>query len=212
MTVRNDHGRVVEKTLAGLVGLGYNVDQGVIEASELGAAQKRRRHVIVASLRHSPDLAATTAHFNRAPRSVEWAIRDLRHVKPTTEFDTAGVPNADSRRRIEWLFAHDAHDLPDRLRPDCHRLKEHTYKSVYGRMFWDRPSQTITGGFNSMGQGRYVHPKERRTISPHEAARLQFIPDFFEFPDDLLRKQLAEMIGNAVPTKLTYAVALDLLR
>lgn len=61
-------------------------------------------------------------------------------------------------------------------------------------------------------QGRYVHPKEPRTITPHEAARLQFIPDFFHFDESVGRTALSEMIGNAVPAKLTYALALELLR
>ena len=63
-----------------------------------------------------------------------------------------------------------------------------------------------------MGQGRFVHPKEKRTLTPHEAARLQFIPDFFQFGSDIGPTTLAEMIGNAVPPKLTYVIALELLR
>jgi DNA (cytosine-5)-methyltransferase 1 len=63
-----------------------------------------------------------------------------------------------------------------------------------------------------MGQGRFVHPKRRRTLTPHEAARLQFLPDFFHFDEDLPRTALCEMIANAVPPKLTYLVALELLR
>jgi len=51
-----------------------------------------------------------------------------------------------------------------------------------------------------------------RTITPHEAARLQFVPDFFTFGDQTPRTGLSEMIGNAVPTKLTYVLALELLR
>jgi DNA (cytosine-5)-methyltransferase 1 len=63
-----------------------------------------------------------------------------------------------------------------------------------------------------MGQGRYVHPTQRRTITPHEAARLQFIPDFFDFSSVSKRTALAEMIGNAVPPKLPYALGVELLR
>jgi len=63
-----------------------------------------------------------------------------------------------------------------------------------------------------MGQGRYVHPSQRRTITPHEAARLQCIPDFFRFGSVLSRTALAEMIGNAVPPKLAYVLGVELLR
>ncbi len=62
-----------------------------------------------------------------------------------------------------------------------------------------------------MGRGRYVHPLEPRTLTPHEAARVQFFPDFFTFVSDK-RTTLQTVIGNAVPPKLGYAIALHLLR
>ena len=74
---------------------------------------------------------------------------------------------------------------------------------MYGRMFWDKPAQTLTSGFGSMGQGRYVHPKKRRLITPHEAARLQGIPDFFDFGSVSTLSALREMIANAVPPQFT---------
>jgi DNA (cytosine-5)-methyltransferase 1 len=82
---------------------------------------------------------------------------------------------------------------------------------MYGRMRYDEPSQTITSGFSSPGQGRYIHPVRPRTLTPHEAARLQFFPDFFDFSMVKYRSSLATMIGNAVPMKLSYAVGLELL-
>lgn len=66
-------------------------------------------------------------------------------------------------------------------------------------------------GFLVMGQGRFVHPRERRTMTPHEGARLQFLPDWLDLPWDLMRKEYAALIGNAVPPKLTYILALELL-
>lgn len=75
-------------------------------------------------------------------------------------------------------FENNLFELPNSERPDCHRLKPHSYKSVYGRMYWDRPAPTITRGFGSTGQGRFVHSLLKRTITPHEAARIQFFPDF----------------------------------
>jgi DNA (cytosine-5)-methyltransferase 1 len=78
-------------------------------------------------------------------------------------------------------------------------------------MYPDRPAPTITAGFLSTGQGRFVHPNHPRTLTPHEAARVQFFPDFFEFGVKY-RRTLQRMIGNAVPPKMAYVVALDLLR
>lgn len=210
--VLHDRGRVVEVTIAALRRLGYKVDHGVAEVCTLGVPQRRRRHVVMASRDSTPNVQNTLALYAREARTVEWAIGDLAVLKSSSPLDVSSKSSRESQKRIEWLFKNDKHDLPDHLRPDCHKLKEHSYKSVYGRMYWDRPAQTITTGFTSMGQGRYVHPGRPRTITPHEAARLQFIPDFFTFGEQARRTSLSEMIGNAVPTKLSYVLALELLR
>jgi DNA (cytosine-5)-methyltransferase 1 len=60
--------------------------------------------------------------------------------------------------------------------------------------------------------GRYVHPSERRTLTGHEAARLQYFPDFFDFSSVGGRGQLATMIGNAVPMRLAQVVGLEFFR
>ncbi len=60
--------------------------------------------------------------------------------------------------------------------------------------------------------GRYVHPSKQRTLTAREAARLQYIPDWFDFTSAKGRSNLARMIGNAVPMRLSYAVILEWLR
>lgn len=210
--VLHDEGKVVERTVEHLRALGYKIDDGVVEAVALGVPQRRRRHFVVASRERTPDIAATVAAYGRSTRDVMWAIGDLAKLVSDEIFDSTGTPSETNRRRIEYLFAKKLYELPDGERPDCHRLEQHSYKSVYGRLHPDKPAQTITSGFVSMGQGRYVHPTKRRTISPHEAARLQFIPDFFDFSGVSKRTALAEMIGNAVPTKLAYVLGVELLR
>jgi DNA (cytosine-5)-methyltransferase 1 len=85
---------------------------------------------------------------------------------------------------------------------------------MYGRLYWDIPAQTITTGFTSMGQGRYVHPSHPRTITPHEAARLQGFPDFFDFTVEgkAQRTAWSKLIGNAVPPQLSTAVLQPIIR
>jgi DNA (cytosine-5)-methyltransferase 1 len=210
--VRHDRGRVVDRTITHLRALGYAVDDGVVEAVDIGVAQRRRRHLVVASRDVVPNVASMNTIYERPERSVMWAIGDLERATGSGEFDRASTPSATNAARIERLFRDRLYDLPNEARPDCHRLRTHTYKSVYGRLRPDVPAQTITSGFLSMGQGRYVHPTRRRLITPHEAARLQFVPDFFDFSAAPGRTALAEMIGNAVPSKLAYVVGLELLR
>ena len=107
--------------------------------------------------------------------------------------------------RMEYLFKHDEYDLPNRLRPPCHQ-NGHSYKSMYGRLKWDQPAQTLTTGFGSMGQGRFLHPTRRRMLTPHEAARIQGFPDFFNFSLISRRTSIQQLIGNAVPPRIAIAI------
>lgn len=203
--------RVVPRTIEALQALGYHVDHRVVDCAMIGVAQRRKRFLIVASRRLRPDLQSATVALAAPPRGVGWAVEDLMDVVSDSTFDTSAKHSAVNQDRIRYLFEHDLDNLPDSERPDCHRLKKHSYKSVYGRMDWDTPAPTITSGFGSTGQGRFVHPKRQRTLTPHEAARAQFFPDFFQFGASG-RVALQTMIGNAVPPKLGYLAGLELLR
>lgn len=215
-SVSRDASNVVGTTRDALEAAGYDVAEAVVDLSTLGVPQRRRRHVMLATWGESGMSAATilkslSLGCPRHPeRSVGWAIGDLMAAKPTCELDRPTKLTVENIRRIRWLFDHDAYDLPNRERPTCHR-GDHKYQSMYGRMRWDEPAPTVTTGFGSMGQGRYVHPKRHRMITPREAARLQMIPDFMRFPEGIGRGTLATMIGNAVPPPLSLALGLALI-
>ena len=209
--VVHDRNNVVDCAVQALTRAGYTVSHQVLAADELGWAQRRRRHVLLASLEHD-DLDASSIHdrYRQPALPVVWAIAGAGLNEST--FDSPSRHSSVNERRIRYLFDHDLFDLPDSERPDCHRLKPHSYKAVYGRMKPTDPAPTITSGFGSTGQGRFVHPYEPRTITPHEAARLQGFPDWFHFRSEIGRRALQEMIGNAVPSRLGYVAALELLR
>jgi DNA (cytosine-5)-methyltransferase 1 len=200
--VGRDKRRAAERCEAILAEQGYSVDSRRLKLYELGAPQRRIRHVLVATREGAFDFDALGSG---AARSVEWAIGDLLEIDSEAMWDTPSVPSEENESRIDYLFDNDAHELPNPLRPVCHH-NDHSYRSMYGRLWWDEPAQTITSGFGSMGQGRFVHPLVRRTLTPHEAARLQFLPDFMDFSNVTRRSDLATMIGNAAPPILTISV------
>lgn len=70
----------------------------------------------------------------------------------------------------------------------------------------DLPSTTIIAHLHKDGH-RFIHydPKQQRTITVREAARLQSFPDDFDFRCS--RGDAYQMIGNAVPVNLAFAVA-----
>jgi DNA (cytosine-5)-methyltransferase 1 len=208
--VANAKQEVVRRVAERLAALGYFVDEGIVDLWRVGVPQSRRRHVLLASTARRLRVKQIERRYETALRGLRWAIGDLEDARPDTLLDAAAVTSADNRRRIDYLFDHGLHDLPDEQRPPCHRDKKHSYGSIYGRLRWDRPAQTITTGFYSMPMGRYVHPSRRRTLTAHEAARLQFFPDSFDFSGVKNRSGLARLIGNAAPPKLSYVLAREL--
>ena len=200
----------VERTAEALEEMGYHVAQTVVRMEQLGVAQRRRRHILLAT---TDGLPAASECLSRAlgavrtVRDVRWAIGDLVELEADdTQFDRHPRSSPDNQRRMAWLLENDAFDLPDHLRPLCHQDGEHSYRSMYGRLSWDSPSQTITSGYGSIGQGRFMHPEQARALTPHEAARLQGFPDYFRFDNVERRSDLATIIGNAVPPALGQAL------
>ncbi|SEJ51368.1 DNA (cytosine-5)-methyltransferase 1 [Demequina mangrovi] len=204
---RHDGEGVVERARTHLTELGYVVADQVIELDKLGVAQKRRRHILLAI--HSDDATTPIEVFDALPqhprRDLRWAIGDILDADETNPIDRAPQAQAANKERMQYLLDNDLYDLPNELRPTCHQ-GEHSYKSMYGRLRWDEPAQTITSGFGSIGQGRYMHPERPRALTAHEAARIQGFPDYFDFSPCPTRGALATMIGNAVPPALTAAV------
>lgn len=213
--VQHDKGKVLAGAVAALEGAGYSVAGGVLDLVKFGVPQRRRRHILLAALGdrvHPADLLETRApcgdHENR---TVRWAIADLLDVTAEAGINAATRPTIRNLERMQWLHENGEHDLPNRWRPTCHSDKEHTYNAMYGRLRWDEPAPTITTGFGSMGQGRFVHPGLARTLTPHEAARLQTLPDFFDLDTTKGRGAWARVIGNAVPPLLAVHLIEQLL-
>lgn len=215
--VQWDSKGVVEQTWKALEKLDYVVRGAVVDLRRVGVPQQRRRYLLIGSGidEVDPDQllgAVAPSPLTHTERSVRWAIGDLEDLVGDTVFDTPSRPSPENVKRMDRLFDEGIHDLPNPSRPKCHSDKQHSYKSMYGRLWWDRPAQTITTGFGSMGQGRYVHPSKRRTITPHEAARLQTFPDWFQFGEDARRGVLAKAIGNAVPPLLMARLGQEIIR
>jgi DNA (cytosine-5)-methyltransferase 1 len=102
-------------------------------------------------------------------------------------------------------------DLPSKYQLKCHK-KTKGFKDVYGRMWWDKPSPTITGGCSQPSKGRFLHPEENRSITLREAALLQTFPKDYRFSLKAGRQGVATMIGNALPPAFIQFHASRLLR
>lgn len=213
-TVRHDISDVVGTTRRHLESKKYRVAEATVSLHALGVAQRRKRHVLLASRHAGVDPAAILdALLQREPetsRNLKWAIGDLEHLQSPTGYDVPPRASKTNQNRMQYLLTHQIYDLPNSERPTCHQ-DGHSYKSMYGRLKWDLPAQTITSGFGSIGQGRYMHPTVPRALTPHEAARVQGFPDYFTFSTARRRAELATMIGNAVPPAMSREITSLLL-
>lgn len=191
---------------------GYNVYNIIVNTADFGVAQVRKRHLQLCVLKEHKVEIDLDEYKVSHHTPISDVISDLRNKRSSNAslFDTPSSSNASNQARIKYLFENDQYDLPDDMRPACHKEKAHSYRSCYGRMYWNKPAQTITSGFGSIGQGRFIHPKDPRVITPHEAARIQGFPDFFKFDEVSSRTELHTMIANAVPPKI-IAIIIDCL-
>ena len=91
-------------------------------------------------------------------------------------------------------------DVPEHLR----RYRSDTFDDKYLRLSFDDLSRTITAHIAKDGYW-YIHPREDRTLSIREAARIQTFPDRFRFAGHPSTRY--QQIGNAVPPMLASAIA-----
>lgn len=94
-------------------------------------------------------------------------------------------------------------DLPEEIRPKS------GYGNTYAKLWWERPSTTITRNFACPSSSRCIHPRDSRAMSIREGARLQSFPDNYKFYGSDGMKRLE--IGNAVPPLLSVAIAKQML-
>ncbi len=96
-------------------------------------------------------------------------------------------------------------NIPDELK----RYSDQIFEDKYKRLHWDQPSWTLTAHMQKDCLA-YIHPKQTRSISVREAARLQSFPDHFVFDAPMTR--MFELVGNSVPPLLAEAIARPIVK
>lgn len=96
------------------------------------------------------------------------------------------------------------HAVEEHERSDLMRYRTDVFNDKYARLRGDRPCKTIVAHLAKDGNG-YIHPREVRSLTIREAARVQSFRDDYVFcgsPSD----QWVQ-IGNAVPPLMSEAIA-----
>lgn len=189
---------------------GYLVAHGVLDASQYGVPQKRRRGIIVATKTGVPRLPAPSAkrttvrdaigNLPLQPNDYDWHIG--RNPRPESLRRYQLVPPGGNR--FDLLKTEEGRSLA----PRCWIQKPSGSTDVFGRLEWDKPALTIRTEFFKPEKGRYLHPQADRPITHREAMRLQTFPDSFQWVGS--RISVARQVGNAVPPTLAKHIALEL--
>ena len=101
-------------------------------------------------------------------------------------------------------------DLPEKYVLSCHKNFS-GFNDVYGRMWWDKPAPTLTGGCLTPSKGRFLHPEDNRGLTVREVLRIQTFPDNFHFSFEDIKK-VGNFIGNSVPPEWMKIIALHLAK
>lgn len=195
-----------------------NCAYGIVNMKDYGIAQNRRRFSLIATrlnkIVHLPNCEGNIVSVRQSigdenlfPRiqagSIDSNVERFHSTRFLSEknLNRIKVVPHDGGTRI--AFKNDQN-----LQLKCYVGKDNSFKDVYGRMYWDKPSPTITTKFLSISNGRFGHPEQNRGISIREGATLQSFPYDYVFKTKSITVA-SRLIGNAVPPK--YAERLGCL-
>lgn len=191
--------------------LGYLVNWQALELSDYGIPQRRSRVVLLAG----KGFTIPMPYRCWKVRTVRDAIGDLPPPRRSRNFLHRVVTQHDERilQRIRAVPRNGGSrsSWAKELRLECHSEFE-GFRDVYGRMAWDEPAPTITGGCINASKGRFIHPRQDRAITLMEAALLQTFGRRYRFDLRRGRYAAAEMIGNALPPRFAQAVGRSIIR
>jgi len=83
------------------------------------------------------------------------------------------------------------------------KYKMDTFEDKYRKQRRNAPCTTVFAHLEKDGN-RFIHPTQKRTITPREAARIQSFPDDFIFKGPYSKR--FRQIGNAVPPLMAYYI------
>ena len=203
--------------------LGYKVSFGLLNALDYGAAQDRRRLIIIGSrdnelgsrsfrplindlIPHTHDREGTDGRG--AWRSLREGLAALDDPKP--EFQKYSEARAEVFKNIppgkNWRYLRDNPAYGDAY---VREVLGGAYGATGGRvgfwrrLSWDKWAPTLTTSPTQKSTG-LCHPDETRPLSVKEYARIQGFPDEWEFAGSTSVKY--RQIGNAVPIRLAMAL------
>lgn len=181
-------------------GCGYKVKYEVLNSVNYGIAQERRR-IVVVGIRKDIETEFTYPEKTEKKLTIKEVIDDLPKLASGQESE---IPNHIAMKHSAQMLEKmsyvrdggDRMDIPEKLRPKSGDARK------YIRYDSTKPSVCVTGDMRKI-----FHYEQNRALTARELARIQSFPDDFIFEGASI--QVQQQIGNAVPPKLAYQIALQ---
>ena len=194
--------------------LGYDMYADILDASEHGVPQKRRRAIIVCVPRGQKFCFSLTPHADSC-LTVGDALKGL--PPPSSRDQEPDFPNhiditpPRDRERIayvtEGMWLSKTPNVPADILQNLTRKDTTKFR---------RLDRSLLSPTLRCGEALY-HPTDNRYITPREAARLQGFPDKYVFLGPIRRRSGSvrdldqhRQVANAVPPPMAHSVATDI--
>ena len=188
----------------------YIIKNNIYNAASFGVAQERFRSIIIGMKKEFllPEGYLKPFEYRTVRDAISYLPPVLAGAACPNDPMHRSASHKESTLEVIRQVPHNGGNRPIGVGPAC-LDKTKGFSDVYGRLFWDKPSITITHYARNPASGRYTHPEQDRGLTAREAAILQSFPNGFEFTgksDDIYRQ-----IGEAVPPLLSSAIAVKIL-
>lgn len=215
LSFKNGKRLLIEDICSQLDRLGYDVGFSLIDASRHHVAQRRLRVLIVGVQRMTNHGLFSFPHpIDRPDLTLGHTILDLTsdapnqgelmQLNPQAIHIGNMVPEGGSWKDIPYG------KLPPRLQKVWDNIARYRWPKFYRRFHRDEVAGTITAAFKPENAGVW-HPIEKRIFSVREIGRIQSFPDWYKF-DGRTIKSKYQQIGNAVPPRLAYELANQIIK
>ena len=201
----HDKGRTYKTIISIFEQAGYTIQKKVLNAWDYGVAQKRER-LITIGIRD--DLVNSIKFEYPSPQKYKPILRDILLDCPKS----AGTPYSEYKRKIFELVPPGGYwrDIPQDIAKEYMKscwYMEGGRTGILRRLSLDEPSLAVLTS-PSQKQTDRCHPLESRPFTVRENARCQSFPDDWMFCGSV--GQQYKQVGNAVPVKLAYEIALKI--
>ena len=201
------------------LGKKYNIKTQVMDAADYGTPQHRKRAIVL--------LTEKGIEWPLPEKQKHITVREaIGHLPSLESGQDSGIPLHKAKEinpnHILWMkhtpSGATAHDN-EKFYPQKDGRPIKGFRSTYQRLWWDRPSTTITMNNGDVGSQSNVHPgrdngdgtfSDARVLTIHELLLLSGIPLDWKIPSWANERMVRRVIGEMVAPKLLKEIVAQL--